>query len=125
MEGMEEEEEEVDYKRGRMQLYILFLRQRNILHQSNYCFYRLHILDCHCNIPQDRITSGIQFCYRLLHYQRNHILCTTNRAGNLNFLILEVYSRGNCDKSDSLKAFESVVGEDSVEAVVLSHCSFS
>ena len=126
VEGMEEEEGSVvDYKTGRMQLYILFLRQRNILHQSNYCFYRLHILDCHCNIPQDRITSGIQFCYRLLHYQRNHILCTTNAAGNLNFLILEVYSRGNCDKSDSLKAFESVVGEDSVEAVVLSHCSFS
>ena len=116
MEGMEEEEGSVvDYKRGRMQLYILFLRQRNILHQNNYCFYRLHILDCHCNIPHDRITSGIQFCYRLLHYQRNHILCTTNRAGNLNFLILEVYSRGNCDKSDSLKAFESVVAETVVE----------
>ena len=105
----------VDYKRVCMQLDILFLRQRNILHQSNYCFYRLHILDCHCNIPHDRITSGIQFCYRLLHYQRNHILCTTNRAGNLNFLVLEVYSRGNCDKSDSLKAFESVVAETVVE----------
>ena len=109
MEGMEEKEEvEVDYKRGRMQLYILFLRQRNILHQSNYCFYRLHILDCHCNIPQDRITSGIQFCYRLLHYQRNHILCAMTCAGKLNFLILEVSPLGSCDKNDSLKAFESV-----------------
>ena len=41
-------------------------------------------------------------------------------AGKLNFLILEASPRGSCDKSDSLKAFESVVGEDSVEAVVLS-----
>ena len=52
-EAPEEEapEEEVDCKRMYMHLDILFLRQRNILHQSSYCFYRLHILDCHCNIP--------------------------------------------------------------------------
>jgi hypothetical protein len=49
-EGMVEEMEE-DCKRMYMHLDILFLRQRNILHQSSYCFYTLHILDCHCNIP--------------------------------------------------------------------------
>ena len=27
---------------------------------KNYC-YRLHILDCHCQHPNDRITSGIRF----------------------------------------------------------------
>ena len=33
----------------------------------------------------------------------------------MNSLILKVSSRGKCDKSDSLKAFESVVAETLVE----------
>ena len=41
----------VDYKRVCMQLDILFLRQRNILHQSSYCCNSVHVLGFDSNNP--------------------------------------------------------------------------
>ena len=41
----------VDYKRVCMQLDILFLRQRNILHQSSYCCNSVHVLGFDSNSP--------------------------------------------------------------------------
>ena len=42
---------EADYKRVCMQLDILFLRQRNILHQSSYCCNSVHVLGFDSNSP--------------------------------------------------------------------------
>ena len=42
---------EADYKRVCMQLDILFLRQRNILHQSSYCCNSVHVLGFDSNNP--------------------------------------------------------------------------
>jgi hypothetical protein len=50
-----------------------------------------------------------------------------NRAGKLNFLILEVNPLGSCDKTDSLKAFGSVaetVVESAMEVMVIRHHRF-
>ena len=51
----------VDYKRVCMQLDILFLRQRNILHQSSYCCNSVHVLGFDSNNPHCHvcINSGM------------------------------------------------------------------
>lgn len=51
----------VDYKRVCMQLDILFLRQRNILHQSSYCCNSVHVLGFDSNNPRCHvcINSGM------------------------------------------------------------------